>query len=85
MIFFDPKDFEKNKNNDCLREIEKKFPIVEKIRNVFELYFEDNGRLDIVECCDGYYFQSLSVEELKQLSLFFSEVASFVENNKVKK
>lgn len=81
-MFFSEKDFhiQDNKQNKQLENIDKKFPIVDKVRSVFELYFENNGQLRIIECCDGYFNEILSVEELKQLSQYFLEVAKYIEH-----
>lgn len=65
-------------DNKQLENIERRYPIVNKVRSVFELLFDDNGHLRIVECCDGYFNETLSVEELKQLSQYFLEVAKYI-------
>ncbi len=78
-MFFSEKDFH-IQDNKQLENIDKKFPIVDKVRSVFELYFENNGQLKIIECCDGYFNEILTVEELKQLSQYFLEVAKYIEH-----
>ncbi len=69
----------KIKDNENLEKIEKEFLVVEKVSSVFELFFEDNGQLNIVECCDNYFYEQLSVEDLKQLSQYFLKVADYIE------
>lgn len=72
------------KDNKNLEKIDKEFSVVEKVRSVFELFFEGNGQLNIVECCDNYFIEQLSVEELKQLSQYFLKVADYIEKkNKI--
>ncbi len=72
------------KDNENLEKIDKEFSVVEKVRSVFELFFEGNGQLNIVECCDNYFIEQLSVEELKQLSQYFLKVADYIEKkNKI--
>ncbi len=78
-MYFSEKDVH-IQNNKQLENIERRYPIVNKVRSVFELFFEDNGQLRIVECCDGYFNETLSVEELKQLSQYFLEVAKYIEH-----
>ena len=72
------------KDNENLEKIDKEFSVVEKVGSVFELFFEGNGQLNIVECCDNYFIEQLSVEELKQLSQYFLKVADYIEKkNKI--
>lgn len=68
------------KDNKCLNNINKKFPVVKKVSDVFELSFEENGKLYIIENCDGYFFQYLSSDELEQLSQYFLDVANYIKN-----
>lgn len=67
-------------DNKQLENIARKFPIIHKVSSVFELFFEHNGQLRITECCDGYFSEILSVEELRQLSQYFLEVAKYIEH-----
>lgn len=48
--------------------------------SVFRLYFDTKDNCKITECCDYYYDTTLSVEDLKQLSAYFLDIARFIEN-----
>lgn len=75
---------DKNKYNKVLIKINEKFSSVEKVDGIFELFFKDDGQLKIIECCDYYFMQSLSIEDLKQLAQYFLLVAHFMEGqNKI--
>ena len=69
-----------DKLNSKLNELDKKFPVLKKLVNIFELFF-DNEKLNITECCDGYFFRQLSVIDLLELSQYFLNVAKLIENN----
>lgn len=73
-------------NNQFLGKLEdEKFKNLSiKLSDIFELFFEEND-LYICECCDGYFHSKLSVEDLKELSNYFLQVANYYEdlqNNK---
>lgn len=73
-------------NNLFLKKLEdKKYKNLSiKMNNIFELFFEKND-LYIVECCDGYFCEKISVSDLLELSKYFLEVAQYyktLENHK---
>ena len=72
-----------NKYNKVLKKINKKFSSVRKVDGIFELFFEDDGQLKIIECCDYYFRQRLSSKDLKQLAQYFLLVAYFMERSKM--
>ncbi len=82
-MYFSERDYNL-KDNKELENIDKKFPIVRKLCDIFELFFDSSERLNIIECCDGYFFETLSLEELKQLSQYFLEVINYIENKNKK-
>lgn len=76
MCYFRDEKIEDNKN---LEEIDKEFPVVKKVKNVFELLFETEGELLIYECCDHCFYQELTSADLRQLSAYFLKVAEYLE------
>lgn len=69
----------KNEENKELSKIDKEFPVIKKVGSIFELFIEDNGQLNIVECCDNYFYEQLSIDDLQQLSQYFLRVANYME------
>lgn len=80
-MWFSQRDKEIKENN-VLEEIDKEFSVLEKLSNIFELFFDCDGQLNIVEGCDGYFCEFLTIEDLKQLSKYFLKVANYMEKRK---
>lgn len=66
--------------NVFLNDIEKEFPIIKKMSNIFCLFFTEDGQLTISTVRGGLYFEDLSVDDLKQLSRYFFQVAILKHN-----
>lgn len=68
----------KSSINGFIERAKEKYPVVEKLENERIVEFEDCGSdgLCITECCDRWYWCSLTAEEVLQLAEFLKELAT---------
>lgn len=80
-MFISGRDF-KLKENQILDTLDKKYPIINKLYRIFEIYYaEDN--YNIQDGCDGVFGDILNKEDLKELSNYFLELYNLNNKNNV--
>lgn len=64
--------------NDLIERSKEKYPVVKKLEDESVVEFEDGGPngIYVTEGCDGWYWCSLTAEEVMQLAEFLKDLAT---------
>ena len=68
---------QKSPVNEFIERSKEKYPVIQKLEDESVVEFEDGGPngIYVTEGCDGWYWCSLTAEEVMQLSEFLKELA----------
>ena len=68
---------QKSPVNEFIERSKEKYPVIQKLEDESVVEFEDGGPngIYVTEGCDGWYWCSLTAEEVMQLAEFLKELA----------